>query len=261
MKRSFPVLLPAVLAAFAPTVAPAQEPAPLTITARSGPSEAPLLDPNLARRIQGRVSRSALLSALAGQPGTREQVETLAKKARLQPAELATKPLDGKVAAPAQGSKVEDLDWNSGIKFSVLKNNPKVFDPAKNAMEPLGVLEVNKVRLSSYKDEAAQHIGLDIFRIAQTGTADLTVHLPPGPASYMILVHGLCCKLTYGATVSVFDKTGEKKLQMVELSSGEGSVGLVTVSPYPVASGFTGCTVRVRANESLFFGGITITRL
>lgn len=220
------------------------------------------LDAHAVRRIQSKVGREGMLKALMANSTTRGELEAAAKKSNLKVAELSTKGLDGKhLAASSRGNRVEDLDWANGIRFSVIKYNPKVLDPSDNTLKQLGCLSVDRVKLSNYKDEAAQHASQDLFMMAQNGNADLIVQLPPQSGSYMILVHGLCCKKTYGAAVSVFDHTGEKKLQTVELSSGEGSVGVVNIWPYQVVQGFTGCTIRVHAHESFFFGGITVTRL
>lgn len=185
-------------------------------------------------------------------------LENLAKNAKLKASDLSIKTLDGNPVSPTpQGQQIDQLNWNAGIKFSMIKNRPTFFYPPTNSTLPLGRIGVHGADLHS--EFMSYYINNDVFIVRNIY---LELHLPLTPATYMIAVQ-FSSLLPIEITVS--DRTGVKKIQnVVPLSSGDGYVGLTQIAPSVYREGLGLCAIDVKLSflgSATFFSGFTITRL
>jgi hypothetical protein len=224
-------------------------------------AKVPTIDPNMLRRLQGSVDRSTLINTLMGNQATRTILENLAKSTKIKTSELSIKTLDGNPIPPApQGQQIDQLNWNAGIKFSMIKNRPTFFHPPTNSTFPLGRISVYGVQL--FSESISSHIDNDVFPFA-TCTLDLNLPLPP--ATYMIVVQ---TNSILFPEITISDRNPNRKLQnLVPLTSRDGWVALTQISPHVYRQGdnFGICTISVKLGlpiePNVLFGGFTITRL
>lgn len=247
---------------FALTVQSQQKPGTGQVTQKAAQPQpmmkAPTIDPIMLRRLQGNVPRTMLISSLMGNQATRGVIQNLAKSAKIQASELSIKTLDGNPVSPApQGQLIDQLNWNAGIKFSMIKNRPTFFYPPLNSMMSLGRIGVHGADL--YSEFMSYYINNDVF-IGKN--IYLELHLPLTPATYMIAVQ-FSSLLPIEITVS--DRSGVKKIQnVVPLSSGDGYVGLTQIAPSVYREGLGLCAIDVKSSflgSATFFSGFTISRL
>lgn len=219
----------------------------------------PPIDPNTLRKIQSPVSRSILIQTLMSNQATRSVIESSARNAKIQVKELPSKGLDGKaVSAAAQGKKIEELNWNAGIKFSLAKYPPKFFDPTVNMEKPLGWMTVD-VFLNSVS--AFQDFSNDVFLLSGPNSPLIfRLLVPPYVSTYMIAIHGRGSPQS-PYEVSLMDSSGSRKLDVLPLSTGESSVAITTISPQYFTKYYGDCSIALKPGAYIYFGGFTITRL
>lgn len=220
--------------------------------------KAPTIDPGMLRRLQTSISRSTMINTLMVNPATTGVLQNLAKSAKIQASELQIKTLDGNPVSPTpQGQQIDQLNWNVGIKFSMIKNRPTFFYPPLNSMMSLGRIGVHGAYLHS--EFMSYYINNDVFFCKNFY---LELQLPLTPATYMIAVQ-FSPPLPIEITVS--DRSGVKKIQnVVPLSSGDGYVGLTQIAPSVYREGLGLCAIDVKSSflgSATFFGGFTISRL
>jgi hypothetical protein len=193
--------------------------------------------------------------------GTRSSLESIAINAKTQPTELSSKGLDGKtiVSTTVQGKKIDELNWNAGIRFSLIKNRPMYFNPGINSMTNLGVVSMSGAYLSSAATSA--HIDHDVFYVGNGGTVHLFSFLPPMVSTYIITIHAQF-KVGWGmAPLIIKDGKGEKTLNVLPTNTQDGYAGMITVTPSFVTNYFGAFDVDVKVPVGRLMGGFTITRL
>ncbi len=224
--------------------------------------KAPTIDPNLLRQLQMSIPRSTMINSLMGNQVTKTVLENLAKNAKIQPSELSIKTLDGNPVSPTpQGQQIDQLNWNAGIKLSMIKNRPRFFSPPDNTTLPVGRISLQHTTLRS--ESMDYYISNDTFPFFQA--VDLDLNLPSTPATYMIAVQTSSIMAPEEMTVS--DRNSKRKIQnIVPLSTRDGFVALTQIAPhiYRVGSNYGICHIEVKFpifGGEIFFGGFTITRL
>ena len=226
-------------------------------------AKVPTIDPNMLRRLQGSVSRTTLINTLMGNQATRAIIENLANNAKMKVSDLQIKAMDGSPVTPTpQGQRIDQLNWNAGIKISMIKNNPKFFHLQSNQTLSVGNITSDKWHLDS--SAMSYYINNDIFFITIGSTIDLHLHLPLNPATYMIAVQ---INSINPPEITIIDKNPKRKItNIVPLTSGDGWIGLTQIAPHRYTEGLNICHVEVvlpmfEGRSFLVFGGFTITRL
>ena len=199
-----------------------------------------------------------------GNQATRGTLEAAAKTVRMQANELSTKGLDGKmISATPQGQKIDQLNWNAGIKFSLIKNRPKFFDPESNSTMSLGEIIVLGAQLESTTN-ISDYINNDVFLLMRGGATGLSLCIPPFASTYMIAIHAKkVWTMIPGNAIEVIiqGSSAPKTLDVVPLTAGDGFVGMAMISPAFFKQAFGACDIIVNFPVGIAFGGITITRL
>lgn len=233
-------------------------------------TKAPSIDPNLVRILQGQVSRSTMINVLMGNQSTRAMLENLANNAKLKTDELSIKTLDGNPVSPKlQGQLIDQLNWNVGIKISMIKNHPKFFYPPRNQVLSVGFLWSRGIFLDS--ESMSHYVNNDIFPMhivpipRNEGHILLYLYLPSTSATYMIAVHLIS---SYAPEMTIYDQNTSRNVPLVRFSGGW--VGLTFISPHSVPGVINNCPYncmfRIKlepcAHEYfIWFHGFTITRL
>lgn len=212
--------------------------------------------------LQTPIGRSIMLQSLMDHPATRSILENVVKRSKVPVNELQSKDLDGKSISPTpQGQHIEQLNWNAGIKFSMIKYRPKFYHPQTNRTIPLGIIGANVLANSEHMPFFIEN---DIFPIGILiadikSRVDLFLYLPSlNPANYMI---GIQTIESYRPPEVVIVEKHSRSIQVTPLTSGDGYVGVTQISP-SLWDGIPGCQIMVSFNEPMiYFGGFTITRL
>lgn len=244
--------------------APQQKPAEKFIQ-KAAPSQTaskiPTIDASMLQRLRTPLSRPTLINTLMGNQVTRSTLESYARNAKIQVKELPTKGLDGKPITNApQGKKIEELNWGAGIPFSLVRFNPKFFDPTDNKEKPLGDVKVFGIFLES--GSVSQAISMDAFQVnagQAGGSISLALLLPPYRSSYMIAMQGYP---TSGTEMTIVDSNNLRKLDMVPFAGGEGSAALADITPLIISKSVGRCDIFFKPGPGgLIFGIFVITRL
>lgn len=246
---------------FALTVQSQQKPGTGQVTQKAAQPQpmmrAPTIDPSMLRRLQAPLARATMINTLMGNPATRAELENLAKTSKIPASELSIKTLDGAPVSPTpQGQLIDQLNWNTGIKFSLIKNRPTFFHPQSNSTKSVGRIHIYGVEL--WSENISFQIENDVF---QTHQISLDLNLPLTPATYLIAIHssGLFPEMT----ISDRNPPPRKIQNIVPLSSRDGWVALATIVPHVYMEGINICTIQVKfiVGQQNLFGGFTVTRL
>jgi len=232
----------------APKQQPAIQPQPVP--------KAPTIDPAMLRRLQAPVARATMINTLMANPTTRAELENLAKTAKIRVSELSIKTLGGSpVSSTPQGQLIDQLNWNAGIKISMIRNRPTFFHPQSNSTRSVGRISIYGVHL--WSENISQQIENDVF---ETRQISLDLNLPLTPAPYLIAIHSS----DRPSEMTISDRNPSRKIQnIVPLSSGAGFVALTTIVPHVYMEGINICAINVGyfIGSQNLFGGFTITRL
>ncbi len=221
----------------------------------------PTIDANMVQRLRTPLTRPILINTLMGNQVTRATLETSARNAKIQANELPSKGLDGKmISAQPQGRTIDQLNWNAGIPFSLVRFNPKFLDPTDNQEKPLGYVRVEGIFLES--NVVSQVINMDVFQVSpgQTGgSISLTLFLPPNTSTYMIGIQG---SPTAGTEMTILDSNNLRKLDALPFAGGEGSLALTAITPVIYSKSVGRCDIWVKPGPGgLNFAAFVITRL
>ena len=221
----------------------------------------PAIDANMLKKLQAFPSRATLINTLMGNQATRTVLESSARKAKRQVNELSSKGLDGKVVSAApEGQKIDQLNWNAGIKFSLIKNRPNFFDLTTNSTASLGEVIGWGVILNS--NSMSIDFNNDVFVLMSGGYACLSLCLPPSASTYMIAIHVAGFTQVVDLIKAIIqDSSGSKTLDMIPLTGRDGFVGMTIVSPKDFKQAVRSCIIMVNLPEQAVFAGFTITRL
>ncbi len=225
------------------------------------PPNLPTIDASMLQKLRTPVSRPTLINTLLGNQVTRTTLESSARNGKIQVKELPSRGLDGKmISAQPQGRTIDQLNWNAGIAFSLVRNNPKFLDPADNKEKPLGYVMVEGIFLES--NSVSQVMSMDVFQVnpGQTGgSISLALFLPPYTSTYMIGIQGYP---TSGTEMTMLDSNNLRKLDILPLAGGEGSVALTAITPMIISKSVGRCDIFFKPGSGgLSFGGFIIIRL